>query len=115
MASRHLMESMECDSRGGAANEPRPSSGSSVISGRLSADEMLPPSPSMMLPADHMVVMPLPDDKSYCRLANFEIEKKIGRGQFSVVYRAKCRITGSVVALKKVQVSGRGFLEVSRV
>ena len=41
----------------------------------------------------------------YCRLANFEIERKIGRGQFSVVYRARCKLDGMVVALKKVQVS----------
>lgn|SRR6218665_211183 len=44
-------------------------------------------------------------ESPYCRLANFEIEKKIGKGQFSVVYRARCRINGQVVALKKVQVS----------
>ena len=28
-------------------------------------------------------------DSIYGTLANFEVEKKIGRGQFSVVYRAK--------------------------
>lgn len=43
-------------------------------------------------------------ESCYCRLANFEIEKKIGKGQFSVVYRARCRINGQVVALKKVQI-----------
>jgi serine/threonine protein kinase len=37
-------------------------------------------------------------------LANFKIDKKIGKGQFSEVYRAINKIDGSVVALKKVQV-----------
>ncbi|XP_029641085.1 serine/threonine-protein kinase Nek7-like isoform X5 [Octopus sinensis] len=36
-------------------------------------------------------------------LANFDVEKKIGKGQFSEVYRARSRPNGSVVALKKVQ------------
>ncbi|GAB1610890.1 serine/threonine-protein kinase Nek7-like isoform X1 [Argonauta hians] len=37
-------------------------------------------------------------------LANFDVEKKIGKGQFSEVYRARSRPNGSVVALKKVQI-----------
>ena len=44
------------------------------------------------------------NENPYGRLAAFEIEKKIGRGQFSVVSRARCLIDGQVVALKKVQV-----------
>ena len=40
----------------------------------------------------------------YGRLTNFEIERKIGKGQFSVVYRARCKMDGTIVALKKVQV-----------
>lgn len=44
----------------------------------------------------------------YNTLANFRIEKKIGRGQFSEVYRASCLLDGVPVALKKVQV--RWFL-----
>lgn len=48
-------------------------------------------------------------DSPYCHLANFEIEKKIGRGQFSVVYRAKCIADGQVMALKKVQVVYKGL------
>ncbi|XP_002733050.1 serine/threonine-protein kinase Nek7-like [Saccoglossus kowalevskii] len=40
----------------------------------------------------------------YGCLANFNIEKKIGRGQFSVVYRATHNIENTVVALKKVQI-----------
>ena len=40
----------------------------------------------------------------YDLLSNFEIEKKIGKGQFSEVYRVRCLVDGCVVALKKVQV-----------
>lgn len=46
---------------------------------------------------------PLPSEHLFCRLVNFEIEKKIGRGQFSTVFRARCRSNGTIVALKKVQ------------
>lgn len=41
----------------------------------------------------------------YNSLANYYIEKKIGRGQFSEVYRAKYLIDNTPIALKKVQVS----------
>lgn len=40
----------------------------------------------------------------YGRLENFELDKKIGKGQFSEVYRARCIFTGEIVALKKIQV-----------
>ena len=46
----------------------------------------------------------------YGKLENYDIEKKIGKGQFSVVYRARCLpITEEsdnppIVALKKVQI-----------
>lgn len=43
-------------------------------------------------------------DACYNALSNFVIEKKIGRGQFSVVYKARCVMDNSIVALKKVQV-----------
>ncbi|KAK9392496.1 serine/threonine-protein kinase Nek6 [Crotalus adamanteus] len=39
-----------------------------------------------------------------CTLADFQIEKKIGRGQFSEVYRATCLLDRKPVALKKVQI-----------
>ncbi|EHB05029.1 Serine/threonine-protein kinase Nek6 [Heterocephalus glaber] len=39
-----------------------------------------------------------------CSLADFQIEKKIGRGQFSEVYKATCLLDGKTVALKKVQI-----------
>ncbi|KHN87352.1 Serine/threonine-protein kinase Nek6 [Toxocara canis] len=39
----------------------------------------------------------------YGKLDAFEIEKKIGKGQFSEVYRARCKEDNKVVALKKVQ------------
>ena len=45
------------------------------------------------------------DDSFYTKLSNFEIEKKIGKGQFSIVYRARCLANDKVVALKKIQVS----------
>lgn len=32
------------------------------------------------------------------------VERRIGKGQFSVVYRARAKVDGSVVALKKVQI-----------
>lgn len=47
-------------------------------------------------------------DVGYNNLANFAIEKKIGRGQFSEVYRATYILDHTPVALKKVQV--RTFL-----
>ena len=41
------------------------------------------------------------DDSFYTKLSNFEIEKQIGKGQFSIVYRARCLANDQVVALKK--------------
>lgn len=43
-------------------------------------------------------------DSIYTSLSNFEIEKRIGRGQFSVVYKARCLVNDTIVALKKVQI-----------
>lgn len=43
-------------------------------------------------------------ENPYCKLSNFEIIKKIGKGQFSVVYKAICKVDNQTVALKKVQV-----------
>eukprot|EP00096_Caligus_rogercresseyi_P007080 TRINITY_DN2443_c0_g1_i2.p1 TRINITY_DN2443_c0_g1~~TRINITY_DN2443_c0_g1_i2.p1 ORF type:complete len:312 (-),score=97.92 TRINITY_DN2443_c0_g1_i2:33-968(-) len=43
-------------------------------------------------------------DSIYGKLENFSVEKKIGKGQFSVVYRAKCLCDKRIVALKKVQI-----------
>uniref|UniRef100_A0A8C3AXR6 NEK6-subfamily protein kinase n=1 Tax=Cyclopterus lumpus TaxID=8103 RepID=A0A8C3AXR6_CYCLU len=40
----------------------------------------------------------------FCTLANLRIEKKIGRGQFSEVYKATYLLEGQLVALKKVQI-----------
>lgn len=46
----------------------------------------------------------------YSSLANFREEKWIGKGQFSVVYRARCLADNSIVALKKVKVlSGTNY------
>ena len=38
------------------------------------------------------------------KLAYFNVEKKIGKGQFSEVYRAKHKLNEGILALKKVQV-----------
>uniref|UniRef100_A0AAY4EKW2 NEK6-subfamily protein kinase n=1 Tax=Denticeps clupeoides TaxID=299321 RepID=A0AAY4EKW2_9TELE len=46
----------------------------------------------------HMMYMPP------ATLSNFKIEKKIGRGQFSEVYKALYLVDGRDVALKKVQI-----------
>lgn len=40
----------------------------------------------------------------YGCLANFEIEKQIGQGQFSQVFKAKCLANNKVVALKRMKV-----------
>ena len=40
----------------------------------------------------------------YRSIASLAVEKRIGKGQFSVVYRARSKADGSVVALKKVQI-----------
>ncbi|XP_061427673.1 serine/threonine-protein kinase Nek7 [Lethenteron reissneri] len=47
---------------------------------------------------------PLLPQLGYNALVNFLIEKKIGRGQFSEVYRATCLLDHMPVALKKVQI-----------
>lgn len=47
---------------------------------------------------------PLQPDMGHNSLANFQIEKKIGRGQFSEVYRARYLLDNTSMALKKVQV-----------
>uniref|UniRef100_A0A3P9P990 NEK6-subfamily protein kinase n=1 Tax=Poecilia reticulata TaxID=8081 RepID=A0A3P9P990_POERE len=46
---------------------------------------------------------PLQPDMGHNSLANFQIEKKIGRGQFSEVYRARYLLDNTSVALKKIQ------------
>ncbi|XP_037324747.1 serine/threonine-protein kinase Nek7 isoform X2 [Pungitius pungitius] len=46
----------------------------------------------------------LQPDMGHNSLANFQIEKKIGRGQFSEVYRARYLLDNTSVALKKVQI-----------
>ena len=43
---------------------------------------------------------PSGDDSFYTKLSNFEIEKNV-KGQFSIVYRARCPANDKVVALKK--------------
>ena len=40
----------------------------------------------------------------YNSLVYFDIEKKIGQGQFSVVFKARSKTDSETVALKKIQV-----------
>ncbi|PAA93825.1 hypothetical protein BOX15_Mlig033112g2, partial [Macrostomum lignano] len=54
--------------------------------------------------ADFSYPVQLPQENPYSALANLQIEKRIGKGQFSVVYKAHCIVDGRVVALKKVQI-----------
>jgi len=82
------MESMEY---GGAA-------------GNVAAAEVVQQPSSDTYPMMPPASIPPPSEEVFCRLANFEIEKKIGRGQFSTVFRARCQPNGTIVALKKVQV-----------
>lgn len=48
---------------------------------------------------------PLKPELGYNSLSNFHIEKKIGRGQFSEVYKAVCLLDNTPTALKKVKVN----------
>ncbi|KAI0243125.1 Serine/threonine-protein kinase Nek7 [Lamellibrachia satsuma] len=50
------------------------------------------------------VLMANDPDNEYGSLAYFVVDKKIGKGQFSEVYRARCKNNGDIVALKKVQI-----------
>ncbi|XP_034048772.1 serine/threonine-protein kinase Nek6-like isoform X2 [Thalassophryne amazonica] len=53
---------------------------------------------------DHNSQNNVPSCEFCSTLANFRIEKKIGRGQFSEVYKATHMLEGQLVALKKVQI-----------
>lgn len=44
---------------------------------------------------------------AYGSLQNFEIEKQIGQGQFSQVFKARCLVDSRVVALKRMKVKKR--------
>eukprot|EP00794_Sanderia_malayensis_P015797 gene15797-17390_t len=48
--------------------------------------------------------IPTHDESKYNSLSNLYIEKKIGKGQFSEVYRAKVLVDNETVALKKIQI-----------
>lgn len=47
---------------------------------------------------------PVAVKECYSLLSNFQIEKKIGQGQFSIVFKARNLPTGEYVALKKIQI-----------
>lgn len=56
--------------------------------------------------ADELTLDSANTNPKYGSLACFSDEKRIGKGQFSEVWRAISKVDNSVVALKKVQVSG---------
>jgi serine/threonine protein kinase len=93
------MDAMEYEAASGSVSTPSASPLLPMQAGGLMSQTgdvqypMLPP-----------VGLPPASERIYSQLANFEIEKKIGRGQFSTVFKAHCRINGTTVALKKVQV-----------
>ena len=76
-----------------------------AASATAAATELVQQTAGDTCPMNPPVAAPLPSEHLFCQLANFEIEKKIGRGQFSTVFRARCQSNGTIVALKKVQVS----------
>ncbi|KAK5601449.1 Serine/threonine-protein kinase Nek7 [Crenichthys baileyi] len=57
-----------------------------------------------MHPQGQQPQKPLQPDMGHNSLANFQIEKKIGRGQFSEVYRARYLLDNTSMALKKIQI-----------
>lgn len=60
---------------------------------------------SDQLAAMASVAVPMDTDDGYETLLNFDIDKMIGKGQFSAVYRARHVVENVNVALKKVKVS----------
>lgn len=75
--------------------------------GHQSPPSFAPPRPGWT-PMPSVPLQRHPNALSFrCSLADFQIEKKIGRGQFSEVYKATCLLDRKTVALKKVQVSQR--------
>ncbi|GAA6065576.1 serine/threonine-protein kinase Nek7 isoform X1 [Tachysurus ichikawai] len=75
-----------------------------ILAGSTSLRLPKKPPPSGPLPPPGRREKPLQPEMGYNSLANFYIEKKIGRGQFSEVYRAKYLLDNTAVALKKVQI-----------
>ena len=49
-------------------------------------------------------VTPVSRQHLYGSLENFETEKKIGQGQFSEVFKARCLLDNRVVALKRMKI-----------
>lgn len=88
-------------------NTQRPNSGPSSQSlaskPEVTASALMPPPGAV---AQSMTSPSHRQTECYNQLKSFEIEKKIGKGQFSEVYRARCTVDHQVLALKKVQVSG---------
>jgi len=55
-----------------------------------------------MSDAELAALMTLPQSSRFPSAGALAIERRIGQGQFSVVYRARARDDGRIVALKKV-------------
>eukprot|EP00041_Stephanoeca_diplocostata_P009718 m.151458 g.151458 ORF g.151458 m.151458 type:complete len:189 (+) comp17863_c0_seq2:283-849(+) len=55
-------------------------------------------------PCGGVPLTPVPQNPEYASLAYFELGKKIGKGQFSTVYKAVHVASNTTVALKKIQI-----------
>ncbi|KAH8021521.1 hypothetical protein HPB51_015917 [Rhipicephalus microplus] len=49
-----------------------------------------------------------PSETSDDRMKNYILMEKIGEGTYGVVYKAKCKATNKIVAIKKIRVEGGG-------
>lgn len=72
--------------------------GSDTVNGSSTPTSSAPSTPLAV------VMSPYITPEHYTKLKNFQVEKKIGQGQFSVVYRARNLVDGQIVALKKIQI-----------
>lgn len=82
------------------AENPGSAGGDGPSPARPPAAGAPPPSPGPLA----VVLSPYVTPEHYTQLKNFQVEKKIGQGQFSVVYRARNLVDGEIVALKKIQI-----------
>jgi hypothetical protein len=57
---------------------------------------------------EHPLQMSNPEPNQYNNLDYFELNGKLGKGQFSEVLRGRNKLTGKAVALKKIEASDMG-------